>query len=299
MHAAQPRRPRRQLWTGGSNVWTAGSNFEPPVHAGSSLWVLAISWLFSSFRPKMAFGPCREAQALQERAGSSQEWSSAWISIKTSSWCYDINRQVPIRSIKGNRPRNFFWLWGIVLNISICRPKIKLFLSDYSFCSDHQAQQSFRCHSDQFLCLPSYVTTPDKTLFSLSTFNKESVVYKFYANLYLKVDVEVSKELYSISMLLIWILSTSWTAAKWFFFSIACCSCVKTEKKLENPHLNIMLEPYWQEKIWSLDQISVFPCSFPPKCWAAHLRSPKKKFISHWSLCFRHFKDFGETKKLD
>ena len=188
------------------------------------------------------------------------------------------------------------WLWGIVLNISICRPKIKLFLSDYSFCSDYQAQQIFSCHSDQFLCLPSYVTTPDKTLFPLSTFNKESVVYKFYANLYLKVDVEVSKELYSISMHLIWILSTSWTAAQWFFFSIACCSCVKTEKKLENLHLYIMLETYWQEKIWSLDQISVFPCSCPPKCWAAHLRSPKQN-SSPTDLCVLDILKFSEKQK--
>jgi hypothetical protein len=57
-----------------------------------------------------------------------------------------------------------------------------------------------------------------------------------------------------------------------------------------------MLEPYWQEKIWSLDQISVFPCSFPPKCWAAHLRSPKKN-SSPTDLCVLDILKISEKQK--
>jgi hypothetical protein len=155
-------------------------------------------WLFSSFRPKMVFGQCQEEQSLQELAGSLQEWSSAWISIKTSSWCYDINCQVPIRSnLQGKSTSQVFSFWGIVFWSA----------DNCSFCLVYQAQQSLSCHFAQFLCPPSYVTTPDKTLFPLLTFNKERVVCKFYVNLYLKVDVEVVKELYSISLHLTWILS--------------------------------------------------------------------------------------------
>ncbi len=195
------------------------------------------------------------------------------------SWCYGIN--LPSSNwINQGKSLNFTkknWLWGTILIILICRLKIKLFLSDYSFCSAYPAQQSLSCHSAQFLCLPSFVTTPDKTLYILfqhlmkcanfmpiCTWRRcrscERIVLHFHA---LNLNPE-----------------HCCSAGQWFFFSIACWTWNKIEGKLENPHLNIMLETCLTKTdlvSWPDFCISLF---IPPKCWAAHLHSPNNSMIT-------------------
>jgi hypothetical protein len=101
----------------------------------------------------------------------------SWNSTTISSACYRNNGHPQICSMKEDQPKISRGR-QIVLIFSICRAYINLFLSECSFCSAYQAQQSFSCHPAHFPGLPSSGGIAEQKSFLLA-FIEDSILCNF------------------------------------------------------------------------------------------------------------------------